>query len=435
MLTKRPRGTYDLLSPEVEGWQRLEEHIRTLCRRCGYTEVRTPIIEHTELFERGVGETTDVVEKEMYTFEDRGGRSLTLRPEGTAPTLRAYLENGLAKAPQPVKLFYLAAPMFRFERPQAGRFRQHYQFGVEAVGSMDPALDAEIISLPLMLLEELGAGSFVVRLNSIGCPKCRPAYREALQAYYAPHKDKLCADCARRFHTNPLRLLDCKNERCAPFKAEAPRTVDYLCDECREHFNSLQGYLRQLEIQFEIDPLIVRGLDYYTKTVFEVLDTGLGAQNTVCGGGRYDGLVESLGGPPTPGIGFGLGMERLMSLLAERNINLGGSAPLDLFVATAGPEARPTAVALVHRLRRKGLTVDMDYMGRSLKAQMRRADRYPARAVLILGEQEVAAGRAVIRHLATGDETEVPLAGFEEIAAAVQGAPAPARQGPEAGGV
>lgn len=417
MHNTRPRGTYDLLSPEVEQWQQVEAQMRSLCQRFGYREVRTPIIEHTELFERGVGETTDVVEKEMYTFTDRGGRSLTLRPEGTAPTLRAFLENGLHGGPQPVKLFYLAAPMFRFERPQAGRFRQHYQFGLEALGSMDPALDAEIINAPLTLMQELGAGQFAVHLNSLGCQQCRPGHRQALAQYYEPVRENLCRDCQRRLDINPLRLLDCKNEQCQPFKGEAPKTIDYLCQQCDEHWQTLQGYLDALAVEYAIDPTIVRGLDYYTKTVFEVIDPNLGAQNTVCGGGRYDGLVAALGGPATPGIGFGLGLERLMAVLESRGVSPADEQALDLFIVTAGSAARNLAVPMLAQLRRLGVAADMDFMDRSLRAQMRRANRYPARAVIVLGDREIEEGRANLKMLATGAEREIVLDDLAAVAA------------------
>ncbi|MEX2355500.1 MAG: histidine--tRNA ligase [Thermaerobacterales bacterium] len=409
MLTNRPRGTYDLWSPEIEKWHYVENRIRDLCRRYGYTEVRTPVIEHAELFERGVGETTDVVEKEMYTFTDRGDRRLTLRPEGTAPVLRAYLENGLHNGPQPVKLFYLTTPMFRFERPQAGRFRQHYQFGVEVLGAGDAGLDLEIIDLPLRLLVELGVTDLVVRINSMGCPECRPAYRERLQAYYRPLVDDLCPDCLRRLEVNPLRLLDCKRDKCLVLKQGAPKTSDHLCGDCAGHFDALQRGLTALNIPYEIDHQIVRGFDYYTRTVFEIIDSGLGAQNTVCGGGRYDGLVEVLGGNPTPGIGFGLGMERLLDVLQGHGVDLPGPRPLDIFIASLGADARTVALRLLGELRREGLAADVDYLDRGLRAQMRHAGRYPARSVVVIGDDEITAGKARLRWLDTGVQEEITL--------------------------
>lgn len=419
LLTRRPRGTGDLLPPAVYLWQRVEAVARDVCARFGYREIRTPVIEHTELFRRTAGEATDVVQKEMYTFEDRAGRSLTLRPEGTAPVCRAYLEEGLQAWPQPVKLYYLAAPMFRYERPQAGRYRQHHQFGVEALGAADPALDAEVVDLAVQVLSELGLGGLEVRINSIGDARCRPAYRDALRAYYADKLDALCSDCRRRYEVNPLRLLDCKQEACRAARAGAPRTVDYLCAECREHFGRLQDYLAALGLRAEIDPTLVRGFDYYTRTVFEIVHTGLGAQNAVCGGGRYDGLVEVLGGPPTPGVGFGMGLERLV-LTVEQAGMVPEPPVLDVFVVTLGEQAREAGVRLVHGLRRAGLAADTDYLGRSLKAQLRHAARYPARFALLVGEAELAAGRAALRDLERGTQVEVALDDLQALAAAVR---------------
>ncbi|MDI6869984.1 MAG: histidine--tRNA ligase [Bacillota bacterium] len=408
MLTTRPRGTLDVTPAEAFKWHYVEEQIRRITRQYGYTELRTPIFEHTELFARGVGETTDVVQKEMYTFTDKGGRSLTLRAEGTAPAVRAYLENGLEAEAQPTKVYYLG-PIFRYERPQAGRLRQHTQFGVEAFGSANPALDAEIIHLAWVFLKRLGLSGLTVDVNSLGCPACRPVHRQALLDYFRPHADGLCADCRRRYAQNPLRLLDCKNGACRRVAAGAPVILDHLCDECAGHFARLRQYLAEFGVEFRVNPWIVRGFDYYTRTVFEIIHEGLGAQSTVCGGGRYDGLIAHLGGKPTPGIGFGLGLERLLLALEKQGVRLPPPAAVDLFVATVGEAAAERAPALVAELRREGMAADLDYLGRSLKGQLKYADRLRARFVAVLGEAELAEGRARVKEMATGQETEVKL--------------------------
>ncbi|HEY8449629.1 MAG TPA: histidine--tRNA ligase [Bacillota bacterium] len=423
MLTTRPRGTNDILPDEAAQWQALERTIREVCRDFGYGEIRTPIFEHTELFARTAGEATDVVRKEMYTFLDRGDRSLTLRPEGTAAVVRAYLEHHLHARPQPVKLYYLSTPMFRYERPQAGRYRQHHQFGAEALGSADPALDAELITLPIELLRRLGLTGLAVKLNSIGCPVCRPGYLRALKAYFSPHLEALCADCRHRYELNPLRLLDCKVEGCRALRRDAPRILEHLCAECADHFRRLRGYLEALGIDYELEPTLVRGFDYYTKTVFEVVYGGLGAQDAVCGGGRYDGLVEALGGEPTPAIGFGLGMERLLLTLRAAGAEPPPPPPLAVFVASAGEETRRQAIELVYALRRRGVAADTDYGGRSLRSQMRFADRYPARFVAILGERELAAGEIPVRDMRSGEQQTLPWAELvERLAALAQAA-------------
>lgn len=417
----RPRGTNDIPPGESPRWQYLEEQIRRLCRLYGYQEIRTPIFEHTELFERGVGGTTDIVEKEMYTFKDRGGRSITLRPEGTAGAVRLYLENNLAAGAQPTKMYYLSTEIFRYERPQAGRLRQHHQFGVEAFGAQDPALDAEVIGLAAHLLADLGLKELSVHVNSIGCPVCRAGYRRVLQEYYEPHRASLCEDCRRRVDRNPLRLLDCKVPHDRELAAGAPRMRDHLCEECAAHFQGLQEHLADLEIPYEVDTGIVRGLDYYTKTVFEIIHQGLGAQNVLCGGGRYDGLIEEIGGPPTPGVGFGMGMERLLLTLEKEGIELPTPAGIDVFVAAVGEEAHRRAVRIVSRLRRAGVSADMDYLGRSLRKQMKFADKYPSRFVLILGEEELATEEAPLRDMRSGEQWAVPFAGLEEFIAAKTG--------------
>ncbi|WP_324717572.1 histidine--tRNA ligase [Carboxydochorda subterranea] len=406
---KAPRGTEDVLPGRSEQWSRLEAVTREVMASYGYREIRTPVFEHTELFVRGAGEATDVVEKEMYTFADRSGRSITLRPEGTAPVARAYIEHGMKLWPQPVKLFYIG-PMFRYERPQAGRLRQHYQIGAEALGCGDPALDAEAILLPIELFRRLGLSGFSVHLNSIGCPRCRPAYRERLLEYLRPRAAQLCESCQRRLERSPLRVLDCKVPTCRAVTEAAPRSFDYLCDDCRVHFETLQGHLGALGVSYTLDPRLVRGFDYYTRTVFEVLSDQLGAQNALAGGGRYDGLVESLGGPPTPGVGFASGMERAMLAASSAGkaggIEDGRAGWIDVYVASAAPARRREALLVTRRLREQGWRVETDYEGRSLRAQLRWADRAGARVAVIVGEEETSepGDPMVVRHLARGEQ-------------------------------
>lgn len=414
VLTTAPRGTRDILSPEVEKWQYLEDKIRQHCHRYAYSEIRTPIFEHTELFQRSVGETTDIVQKEMYTFQDRGDRLLTLRPEATASTVRAYLENRLYAQPQPVKLYYIG-PMFRYDRPQAGRYRQFYQFGIEVIGSQDPSVDAEVILLAVHLFADLGLRDLEVHLNSIGCPQCRSAYRQELRAYLKGHLGKLCPDCRARYEQNPLRVLDCKKEHCRQVAGQAPELSSYLCQECREHFAAVQEYLESLDVKYQLNPNLVRGLDYYTKTVFEIVSRELGAQAAICGGGRYDGLVEECGGQPTPGIGFALGMERLLLALDKGGIELPGREPLDVFLAALGSKVQAPALKLLYQMRQHKLRADKDYLGRSLKAQMKYADKKEARYVVILGEEELERRMVLIREMATGKQEEVPLEQAVEI--------------------
>lgn len=403
---QRPRGTQDVLPGAVYVWEYVENAIREVCRRYHYLEVRTPIFEHTELFERTTGETTDIVEKQMYTFRDRGGRSLTLRPEGTAPVVRAYLE--VPERPLlPWKVFYLG-PMFRHERPQAGRFRQFVQFGVEAIGADDPALDGEVIALADDLFARLGLEGLSVHLNSIGCPRCRPSYREALLSYFRG-REGLCADCRRRLEVNPLRVLDCKEASCRALAEEAPRPTDFLCPECREHFDGVQAFLRQMGIPFLLAPTLVRGLDYYTRTVFEIMHGALGAQNTVCAGGRYDGLVEQLGGDPTPGVGFAAGLERLITTLELEGRLPPPPTEVQVMVAYAGDAARPVALDILYRLRRSGWQADIDYLGRSLRAQMKQASRLGAPLVAMVGEDEVASGEVTVRDMRSGEQVRAPL--------------------------
>ncbi|OIQ11753.1 histidine--tRNA ligase [Neomoorella thermoacetica] len=410
MLTSRPRGTEDILPEEVGRWYLLENTAREVSRLYGYREIRTPIFEHTELFNRGVGDTSDIVEKEMYTFIDRGDRSLTLRPEGTAPVVRAFVEHSLEARGLPVKLFYLG-PMFRYGRPQAGRLRQFHQFGVEAFGSRDPALDAEVIALAMDFYTRLGLKDLELHLNSVGCPACRPAHREKLKAYLRPRLEELCPTCQGRFERNPLRIFDCKSPACQEIVREAPTVTASLCPDCAGHFHRVQEYLKALGIEFILDEHLVRGLDYYTKTAFEIMVKGIGAQSSIGGGGRYDGLVAALGGKQVPGIGFGLGLERVLLALETQGQEPPPEGGVDVLVVTAGTGVDLAAFRLLAGLRAAGIRADKDYLERSLKGQMKFANRYPARMALILGEEELARGRVSVRRLDTGSQEEVPLAG------------------------
>ena len=404
LLTSAPRGTKDILPATSGQWQELEKTIRQLCGRFGYQEIRTPVFEHTELFIRGIGETTDVVEKEMYTFTDRGERSLTLRPENTASVVRAYLENKLyGEAEQPTKLFYMG-PMFRYDRPQAGRYRQFHQFGVEVLGAAAPTVDAEAIALAMQLFQGLGLVELTLFINSVGCPVCRPAYREQLQNYLRPQLDSLCPDCKSRFDRNPMRILDCKNEACRQASQGAPQMLDCLCEECHDHFTGLKSLLDAADIPYQINTNLVRGLDYYTKTAFEIQYAPLGAQSAVCGGGRYDGLVGQCGGPDTPGIGFAVGLERLLLALEKQGLLPSATRCSDAFIAPLGKEQTPMAFALLLQLRKEGLTADMDFLGRSLKAQLKQANRQKARFALLLGEEECATQQVQLKNLETGEQ-------------------------------
>jgi histidyl-tRNA synthetase len=415
MIVKAPRGMPDILPAEIARWQAVERRVRTFARRYDYQEIRTPVVEHTEVFLRAVGGGTDIVDKEMYTFVDRGARSLSLRAEGTAPVVRAFLEHNLGAAGLPVKLYYLC-PIFRYDRPQAGRYRQHMQFGAEVLGAAEPAADAEVLSLAARFVESFGLRGVEIHLSSVGDEVCRPAYLDALRAYYRPHLDELCADCRRRFDEAPLRLLDCKQERDRAIARGAPRLLDYLCAPCRAHFAGVRGHLEAMGIAYVVDPYIVRGLDYYTRTAWEAVSGALGAQNVIFGGGRYDGLAAQLGGRPTPGVGFGMGLERLLLVLEKEGVALPPQPPLAVYVATAGADPS-AALALADRLRRAGIATDLDLMTRGLRAQMRQADRLRVRFVLVLGEDEMRRGAAVVRDMAAGAQDEVPLDRLAEVLA------------------
>lgn len=411
---RAPRGTTDILPEQQAYWRYVEQKAAEICRLYGYERIDLPMFEDTGLFTRGVGEGTDIVEKEMYVFEDRGGNSLALRPEGTASVCRAYLEHGLHNRPQPVKLFYIG-PAFRYERPQAGRYRQHGHFGCEAIGDADPALDAEVIDMAQQFFVSLGLGRFKVVVNTIGCRKCRPEHIAALKAHYHPHIDSVCADCRVRFEKNPLRLLDCKNPRCQPIADSAPRSADYLCPECAEHYTEVKRYLGLLDIPCEEDRRLVRGFDYYTRTVFEIHPEAGGSQSSLGGGGRYDVLIEDLGGRPTPGVGFATGIERIVLGLTRENIPVPPIPGPELLIAHLGDEARDTAMKLATTLRRKGTAVLISTGGRSLKAQLRQANNLGIPRVAIIGEDEVSSGTVMLRDMTSSRQESMPVGKFLEL--------------------
>jgi histidyl-tRNA synthetase len=411
-----PRGTQDILPGQVEKWQAIEEQARKICEKYLYGEIRTPIFEHTELFLRSVGETTDIVQKEMYTFSDRGERSLTLRPEGTASTVRSYVENKMfGYAQQPVKLYYIG-PMFRYERPQAGRYRQFVQFGVEALGSADPAIDAEVISLAMRLYKEMGLKKLKLVVNSLGDKESRNAHREALVAHFKPRIGEFCKDCQTRLDKNPLRILDCKQDREHELMSYAPSIIDFLNDYSREYFEKLQKYLTVMEVPFEVDANLVRGLDYYNHTAFEIMSNaeGFGAITTLCGGGRYNGLAEEIGGPETPGIGFALSIERFIAALEAEKVELTINDSIDCYLIALGETAKDYTVKLLNDLRSNGFKAERDYLDRKIKAQFKAAERLQARFVAVLGENELNNHVINLKDQATGEQKEVHLDQFIE---------------------
>ena len=414
---KAIKGTYDILPEDALLWQYIEENIRDICNLYGYGEIRMPVFESTELFARGVGDTTDVVQKEMYTFTDKGNRSITLRPEGTAGVVRSVLEHSLLAGALPLKLFYTIT-CYRNEKPQAGRYREFRQFGVEAFGSSDNSLDAEIISLAVNFLSRMGLKGLKVKINSIGCPKCRAEYNNALKVYLGEHLSELCPTCNTRFEKNPMRIIDCKEEKCKAAAKGAPRLLNYICDECREHFEGLKNNLELMGIDYEIDADIVRGLDYYTKTVFEITSSDLGAQSTVCGGGRYDGLVEQLGGQPTPGIGFGLGIERLILCMKAQGVDIPSVEKQMLFICNMGDNAKQFAVKMTNDLRCAGISASCDNMKKSLKAQMKYADKLGCKYTVIIGDNEIETGVCSLKNMTTGENTEMKI---DEIAKFLKG--------------
>ncbi len=410
MTIKAPRGTNDILPPASFKWNYIEERAHEICRRYNYQEIRTPIFEHTELFARGIGEATDIVQKEMYTFTDKGDRSITLRPEGTAPVVRAFLEHKLYGKALPKKFFYFG-PMFRYERPQAGRYRQFHQFGVEVIGSDAPDVDVEIIMLGIDFIEEFGFKDYYVEINSIGCSECRPPYLEELKAYLSGKED-LCENCQERLKTNPLRVLDCKSPVCQEIVSEAPVITEHLCPVCQENFNQVKEGLKKLNLDFRKVPTLVRGLDYYTNTVFEVKSDELGAQDAIFSGGRYNGLLEEIGDRDIPATGFALGLERLEILLEEEAREFGDD--LQVYITTIGEEAEAESLDILHRLRKAGYSADRDYGGRSVGSQMKDADRKNSRYCLIIGSEELKAGEATLRDMKSGEEEAVPLDGILE---------------------
>jgi len=422
MLTQAPRGTRDVLPADSYRWQFIENKMRSAAALAGYREVRTPVFEHTELFLRGVGDTTDIVQKEMYTFEDKGKRSITLKPEGTAGAVRCFLEHNLYAEPLPCKMYYLNAPIFRYENPQSGRLREHHQFGLECFGAKEATVDAELILLAFHLLQDLGVGNLSVEINSIGCPKCRPVYHERLKEYLSDRMDKLCTTCRERFDRNPLRVLDCKEKNCQELTKDAPSMLDLLCDECREHFDQLKACLDQTGIPYRVNPRIVRGLDYYTKTVFELVTKTEDGNLTVCGGGRYDNLVEQIGEQSIPAVGFGMGLERVLMLLNSEEIEIPKPAWYEVFVTYMGAN-RQAAFALVQQLRQAGIRADLDHCGRSLKAQFKFANKTGAPITAVIGDEEAANGTVKLKRMADGEEKTVAMGNVCEAVSKLGGFP------------
>ena len=408
LITKAIRGTQDVLPSESAAWQHIERTALAVARDYGFREVRTPVFEHTELFTCSVGETTDVVQKEMYTFDDKGGRSITLRPEGTAGAMRLLLEHGLHNEVLPVKVAYVTS-CYRYEKPQAGRLREFHQFGVESYGAASPLADAEVIALAASVLGELAVTGVTLRLNSIGCPTCRAEYHKALTAYFTSKQDELCDTCRDRLGRNPMRILDCKSPVCGAIAAEAPVITDYLCGDCATHFTQVQEYLQAAEIPFELDPHIVRGLDYYTRTVFEFVSDSLGAQAVLCGGGRYDGLCEELGGPKLPALGFAMGLERLLMVLKAQEIALPEEPRCEVYFASLGDAAAVHCFKLANQLRAGGVAAECDTVGRGLKAQMKYADKLGALYTVVVGDNEIETGSAKLKDMKTGETTDIAL--------------------------
>ena len=413
LVTKSIKGTQDTLPSESYKIQFVEQSVLEIAKNYGYKEIRVPVFEHTELFQRGVGDTTDVVQKEMYTFDDKGGRSITLRPEGTAGVVRSYIEHGLFNEAQPQKVCYLIS-CYRYEKPQAGRLREFHQFGCECFGTASPAADAELISLVNDIFAFLDVKNLKIQINSIGCPECRKHYHEALQQYFESKKEELCATCLGRLERNPMRILDCKSPVCSEIAKDAPKVTDYLCDECHDHFEKVQQYLDAMNIPYEVNPSIVRGLDYYTKTVFEFVSTEIGAQGTVCGGGRYDGLVEEIGGNHTPALGFAMGMERLLLLMQAQGIEFPPEAKCDLYIASMGENATLKASQIASDIRGNGMHAQFDIVGRSVKAQMKYANKIGAAYTVVLGDSEIESGKAKLKNMADGEETEIEIDSLAE---------------------
>ncbi len=408
LITKKIKGTEDVLPKESYRWQFVENVMREESRAYGFKEIRTPVFEHTELFARGVGQTTDVVQKEMYTFDTKGGESVTLRPEGTAGAARAVLEHSLENDGLPIKASYFVS-CYRYEKPQAGRLREFHQFGLEEYGTQEPIADAELICVAQSIFDRLGIEQLRLEINSIGCPQCRAKYHEALKAYFEGYKDELCGTCLSRLEKNPMRILDCKSPVCSKIAENAPKITDYLCEECDEHFKAVQKYLDVAGVQYTVNPTIVRGLDYYTKTVFEFVTDCIGAQGTVCGGGRYDGLIEELGGKHLPSLGFAMGLERLLMVMDAQGIEIPNDEKCMLYIATMGENAKLKAFELIRNVRECQLIAETDVVGRGLRAQMKYADKIGARYSMVLGDNEIEQGLAKIKNMETGEQTEISL--------------------------
>lgn len=408
LITKKIKGTEDVLPKDSYRWQFVEDVMRRESKAYGFKEIRTPVFEHTELFQRGVGQTTDVVQKEMYTFDTKGGESVTLRPEGTAGAARAVLEHSLENDGLPIKASYFVS-CYRYEKPQAGRLREFHQFGVEEYGTQSPIADAEIICVAQSIFDRLGIKQLRLEINSIGCPTCRAEYHKALREYFGARKEELCDTCNSRLEKNPMRILDCKSPICSKIAEGAPKITDYLCDECREHFEQVQKYLDVAGVEYTVNPTIVRGLDYYTKTVFEFVTDFIGAQGTVCGGGRYDGLIEELGGKHLPSLGFAMGMERLLMLMDKQGIEIPKPSSCDLYVATMGDKAKEKAFSLIKSVRDCGLIAETDVVGRGLRPQMKYADKIGAKFSLVLGDNEIEQNSAEVKNMTTGEKTTLAL--------------------------
>lgn len=408
VITKKIKGTEDVLPKDSYRWQFVEDVMRKESAAYGFKEIRTPVFEHTELFARGVGQTTDVVQKEMYTFDTKGGESVTLRPEGTAGAARAVLEHGLVNDSLPIKASYFVS-CYRYEKPQAGRLREFHQFGLECYGTQSPVADAELICAAQSIFDRLGIKQLRLEINSIGCPTCRAEYHKALKEYFYGYKDELCETCNSRLEKNPMRILDCKSPICSKIAQGAPKITDYLCDECKEHFASVQKYLDAAGVEYTVNPTIVRGLDYYTKTVFEFVTDFIGAQGTVCGGGRYDGLIEELGGKHLPSLGFAMGIERLLMLMDKQGIEIPKPSTCDLYVAVMGESASLKSFEIIKAVRSCGLIAETDIVGRGLRAQMKYADKIGAKFSMVLGDNEIEQGKAVIKNMSSGEQTEIVL--------------------------
>ena len=409
MLSKAPRGTKDITPKDVYKWHYVEKKFREICALYGYEEIRTPIFEHTEVFARSVGDTTDVVQKEMYSFTDRGDRQLSLKPEGTAGVIRSFIENKMYADTQPTKLYYIT-PCFRYERPQAGRQRQFHQFGIEVLGSDGPSVDAEVISLAVQFFNEMGLKNLSVNINSVGCPTCREEYNRKLKEYLDKKVDVLCETCLERKDKNPMRVIDCKNPHCKENLQDIPFMIDHLCEDCKDHFDKLQTYLKEMDINYVVDKTIVRGVDYYKKTAFEIISNDIGSQSTVCGGGRYDGLVEMLGGPKgISGIGFALGAERLLLTLENNNIEIENPKSTDIYIATIGDAAKTKSFKLIKDLRTNHISADNDHLDKSLKAQFKYSDKLNAKYTVVIGDDELANDTATLKNMKTSEQTTIKL--------------------------